>query len=83
MINRITDPVEAEVPWLPFGAWAITVFPLVLYLPERQTPCIRAHELVHWHHQREWMERVVPPIHCLGCCCGWPATGCCTCCTRW
>ena len=47
-------PIEITVPWLPYGARAMTFWPLIMYRPGCMTPCIRVHERWHWDSQGKW-----------------------------
>lgn len=51
--HLLKDPIEVTVSWLPFGAWAMCVWPCIFYLPAaRENPCTRVHEMVHFRQQR-------------------------------
>ena len=43
-----------NVPWLPFGIRAITLFPAIVYRKGHRTPAIELHELYHWRQIRRW-----------------------------
>ena len=43
------------VPWLPFRARAMTLWPFILLTPGVVgDDCIMAHEMYHWKQQRSW-----------------------------
>ena len=47
--------IEMTVPWLPFRARAMTLWPLILYKPAvRRSVCIQVHERYHWYDQKRW-----------------------------
>lgn len=42
------------MPWLPFGALAMTLWPFVLYRRGHHTHCIWMHEMAHFRDQGRW-----------------------------
>ena len=44
--------IELNVPWLPFGTCAVTLWPFILY--RVRTPCLEVHEHYHWRQMRRW-----------------------------